>query len=86
MNVSKGNRMPKWMLIVCVAAPILGLILWILILDSNSTVTKLLPYALFLLCPLSHFLMMPFMHKTRKNHDDEAKVIEIDSQNESSCH
>ena len=86
MNVSKGNRMPKWMLIVCVAAPILGLILWILILDSNSTVTKLLPYALFLLCPLSHFLMMPLMHKTRKNHDDEAKVIEIDSQNESSCH
>ena len=85
MNKHSGHRMPKWMLILCIGAPILGLAAWLLIPGSGTSIAKLLPYALFLLCPLSQFLMMPLMHKSNDHHS-EGQVEENGSKEKPSCH
>ena len=88
MNKHTGHNMPKWLLIICIGAPLLGLTMWLLLPGANNSILKLLPYALFLLCPLSHILMMSMMHRSN-GHDhvqDGAQVKENESKEQSSCH
>jgi uncharacterized membrane protein YhaH (DUF805 family) len=85
MNKHSGHQMPKWMWILCIGVPVLGLTTWLLIPSSSTSLVKLLPYALFLLCPLSHFLMMPMMHRS-KDHHSEGQDDEKDSKEKPGCH
>ena len=50
---------------ICILAPVLGVTF--LILNSQGfSFGKYLPYAVFMLCPLSHIAMMGLMHKKPK--------------------
>lgn len=86
MNEHSGHKMPKWLMILCIAAPILGLVAWALVPSSGASLTRFLPYALFLLCPLSHFLMMPLMHRSRDHHHGDEQESENSSKDKPSCH
>lgn len=86
MNEHRGHRMPKWLMILCIGAPILGLTSWLLLPGSSNSIDKLLPYSLFLLCPLSHFLMMPLMHRSQHQHLSDDQVDEDGHTQENSCH
>ena len=85
MNEHREHRMPKWLMILCFGAPILGLAAWLIMPGSSNSIVKLLPYSLFLLCPLSHFLMMPLMHRSQRHHGDD-QVDEDGHKQEKSCH
>jgi len=86
MNEQNGHKMPKWLMVLCIGAPILGLTAWLLLPGSSNSIIKLLPYSLFLLCPLSHFLMMPLMHRSQRHHHGDDQVDKADHKQEKSCH
>lgn len=86
MNENRGHRIPKWLMILCIGALILGLAAWLLIPGSSNSIVKLLPYSLFLLCPLSHFLMMPLMHRSQRHLHGADQVDEDGHKQEKSCH
>jgi len=86
MQEHNGHKMPKWLLILCIAAPVVGLASWLLIPSTSTSLAKLLPYALFLLCPLSHFLLMPLMHRSNDHHHSNEQVAETSAKDKPSCH
>ena len=83
-NNNKGIK-HKIMMALCIGAPIVGMLL--LFLSRAGIITlggAFLPYILFLLCPLSHFLMMPLMMKAM--HGKETVNAGDNEQKQISCH
>lgn len=75
------NKKEKYLMALCVLAPMAVLVLLILGRSGSINIGSYLPYALFLLCPLSHFLLMPLMHKNMEKRSDAGE-----SGINSSCH
>jgi len=73
MNKHRNNKWSKFLMVLCIAAPITAMVIYMLSSAGIIRVTGILPIALFLLCPLSHLLMLPLMHKAmgKKNNGDE---------------
>jgi len=87
MNHNKHN-MSKWMSLVCVVAPILAVLLLISNLGGGNFLAKILPYGLFLICPISMLIMMPLMNKFM-NHGNAQNNTQSASSNDDtkpSCH
>lgn len=59
----QGNKKKKFLIALCLIAPAVAIVMLILTRSGSVNLGSYLPYALFLLCPLSHFLLMPLMHK-----------------------
>lgn len=57
----------KWMMILCVLPVILAAVFF-LTKGTGGTVSNYFPLFLILLCPLSHFILMPLMHKKKDHH------------------
>jgi hypothetical protein len=57
----------KIMMALCVGGPIIGWMFLMIGRSGGNSVRSYLPFAFFLLCPLSHLLMMRFMHKDNDN-------------------
>lgn len=51
------------MMILCMGGPVTAMLLLVLSRSGAVTLPVWLPYTLFLLCPLSHILMIPLMKK-----------------------
>lgn len=82
MHNHEGKGLGKWMWI-CIAAPIIALAILVLNRSGAISVGRYLPYAVFLLCPLSHFAMMGLMHKKPAS---EKAVVDGETKNDSDCH
>lgn len=68
----QGNKKRKYLLALCVIAPITAMLILILNRSGVINVGSYLPTVMLLLCPLSHLLMMPLMHKAMdKGHNSE---------------
>jgi hypothetical protein len=80
MNKPGNSVFKKVIAAICVIAPIAALAAFMINRFGNINLSGLLPYALLLLCPLSHLLMMPFMHKMM-NKNGEGK-----DDNSKNCH
>ncbi len=79
----KGHGSHMWLMVLCCAIPI---VLWLLLPTlqiSNSFLARVFPYAIFLLCPLLHLLMMPMMLGKKKDRDVMKKeAIQIEHNEE----
>ena len=82
MHNHEGKGLGKWMW-VCIAAPIIAIAILALNSSGLISVGRYLPYAVFLLCPLSHFAMMGLMHKKPASEKAVAGDVTKDG---SDCH
>lgn len=82
MHNHEGKGLGKWMWI-CIAALIVAIAILALNSSDAISVGRYLPYAVFLLCPLSHFAMMGLMHK--KPASEKAVVGDV-TKDDSDCH
>lgn len=57
-NNHKGHMSHMLLMILCCMLPILVIYILPYIGITNNSVTRFLPYLMFLLCPLSHLFMM----------------------------
>jgi len=62
-----GNQAHKWMMMLCMLPIVLVAVLLLTKSISLSAGNSWL-LLLILLCPLSHFILMPFMARKKKNH------------------
>ncbi len=68
----QGNKKRKYLMALCVIAPITAMLILILNRSGVINIGSYLPAVMLLLCPLSHLLMMPLMHKAMdKGHNSE---------------
>lgn len=81
MEKNKNSKYKKIFTVLCILAPVTAIIFILLNNYDVLSISKYLPYGLLLLCPLSHLLMMPLMHKfMSKNNDHET------GSNKPECH
>lgn len=70
---------------LCIGAPVAGVLLFLLsragVISFGGT---MLPYLLFLLCPLSHLLMMPMMAKAMQKNENNTQAVA--EQKHTGCH
>jgi len=66
-HADKGKNTNKWMLGQCCIIPVvvIGILLFAKVTIGFTGDTWIL--ALLLICPLSHFLIMPLLNKKKKN-------------------
>ncbi|MGP0584847.1 DUF2933 domain-containing protein [Paenibacillus timonensis] len=62
---SGQSKKHNWMMILCCVLPIVLFAAILLFNGLTSSTGNIFPFLLLLICPLSHFLLMPMMSKKR---------------------
>lgn len=67
-----NHKSHKWLMMIFCVLPIALAAVFFLTKGTEGAVSSYLPFFLILLCPLSHLILMPLMHK--KDKDDQSKL------------
>lgn len=79
MNKHGNSKWGILIMVLCVAAPLAAMAVYMLSSAGVIKVSGIWPIALALLCPLSHVIMIPLMHKTMNGSDGK-------NDNKPGCH
>ncbi len=77
----QGSKKKKYLMLLCIVAPIAAMLILLLNRSGVINAGNYLPFIILLLCPLSHFLVMPLMHKDMDKGQNSGE-----SGRKSSCH
>ena len=72
-NHCDKNKLHKILMILCCALPILLIGVLYLTKVQGTPWGSILSFGLILLCPLSHFIIMPFKHGKEKENNEGSK-------------
>ncbi|HBR28270.1 MAG TPA: hypothetical protein DD734_11740 [Firmicutes bacterium] len=65
-NGHKGHGKHMLLMVLCCALPIILLMLIPILKNNNPALKSILPFAVVLLCPLMHIMMIPMMFRKDK--------------------
>jgi len=79
----KGHGGHMWLMMLCCAIPIVLFLLLPTRQIGSPLLAGILPYAIFLLCPLMHLLMMPMMFGKKKDRNVmKEELVQIEDKKE----
>lgn len=81
----KSHMSHMLLMVLCCALPVVLLLLFPLLKINSTALKSILPFVIFLLCPLMHILMIPLMFRKDKNkggHQDNYQTGRIEARKE----